>query len=36
MARIAGLAADLCTAGMWERVGGSYRILDAEAVTGMR
>lgn len=25
-------AAELCTAGMWERVGGGYRVLDGEAV----
>ena len=26
------IAAELCTAGMWERVDGGYRVLDWEAV----
>jgi len=26
------LAAELCRAGIWERAGGGYRVLDAEAV----
>jgi len=28
----AGLAAELCSAGVWERAGGGYRILDRDAV----
>ena len=28
----AALAAELCSAGVWERAGGGYRILDRDAV----